>query len=833
MGLLRLSWILTLRDWRAGELRLLLVALVVAVAALSSVGFFVDRMKQALSLEARQLLGADLVLASDGPLDDALMREVRAAGARVASTVTFPSMAIVGDRAQLASVKAVSDGYPLRGALRGAEAPNVPDRAVQGGPARGRAWADPQLAQALGLSVGEHLQLGEVDLVLDKIITYEPDRGANFVNFAPRLMIALDDLAATALVQPASRVTYRMLAAGDATGIARVEARLRAGLARGQRLETLESGRPELRVTLERAEKFLALVALLTAVIAAVAIALATRRFAERHLDGCAVMRAIGVPQARLSAVLVLELAWVGIAGGIAGCLIGWTIHWGLVGAIANVIDLPLPLPGMAPAIQAIAAGGVLLLGFGAWPFLRLAGVPPLRVLRRELGSAPAGAIGSLLVAVGAFAVLLFWLADDRRLALIALGGFGAGILLLVGVSLGLLQALGPLRAMLAASARSPALRLALASWTRRRGTTIAQTSALSIGLMALLLLTVTRTDLLDTWRKASPPDAPNRFVINIQPDQVEAVRSALGGLGIERAELYPMIRGRLIAINGRDIGPEAYQDERARRLVDREFNLSYSERQPGHNRTISGRWLDPEADEVSVEQGIASTLGLKVGDELAFDVAGVRRVARVCGLRKLAWDSMKVNFFMITSPRVLAGQPQTLITAFHQPGAGPGRKADSELVRAFPNLTVFDMGNIVRQVQTMLDQVVRAIEFLFLLTLAAGAVVLYAALASSRDERTRDAALMRALGASRVQLVRAQIWELGLAGALAGLLAAAGALSIGLVLASQVFQFEYSPRWAGLLGGVLAGIVVAVGAGLVGLRGVLNAPPLTTLRNV
>ena len=831
MNPLRFSWQLTRRDWRAGELRLLLAALVVAVASIASVGFFVDRMRQALSLEARQLLGADLVLAADQPIDEAWAGEARKRGLAVARTVNFPSMVMAGDKPLLASVKAVSDGYPLRGRLRVAAQLNAADDFAQGVPPRGTLWADGQLLLGLGAAAGDRVELGESHFRIDRVITLEPDRGANFVNFAPRALIHLDDLEATRLVQPASRVTYRLMVAGEAAVLADFERWAKSEMPRGIRIESVEGGRPELRNTLDRAERFLALVGLLSALIAAVAIGLASRRFAERHLDGCAVMRAIGIRQRTLLAVLGLELLWIALAGGAVGVAIGWAVHLGLVHAIAPLIRLPLPPPTVWPALQSIAAGGVLLLGFGAWPFLRLAGVPPLRVLRRELGAAGASPWVAVLMASGAFVALLLWFAGDRRLAAIAVGGFAVGALVFVAVVWAVMRLAARLRHASAVIARSPALRLALASWSRRQAASIAQTVALAVGLMALMLLTVTRTDLLESWRRASPPDAPNRFVVNVQPDQREPLAKALAQGGIAQPELSPMVRGRLVAVNGQPVRVENYAGDRAQRLVDREFNLSYSESPPAHNKIVEGRWFAAGAMEVSVEQGILATLDLKLGDELTFDVAGEQVTVRATSVRKLNWDSMKVNFFMILSPKALAAAPQTLITAYHQRADRP--PLDAELVRAFPNLTVFDTGNILRQVQTMLEQVVLAVQFLFVLTLAAGVVVLYTALASSRDERVREAGLMRALGASRAQLSRAQIWELGLSGGLAGLLAAAGALAIGAALSAQVFQFEYAPRWDSLAWGTAAGALLAIAAGWLSLRGVLRAPPLATLREV
>jgi putative ABC transport system permease protein len=826
MSDLSLSLRLAARDWRAGELRLLIAALVIAVAAIASVGLFVDRMRTALSLQARQLLGADLVLAAGREPDAALLREASSASLAVVRTVSFPSMALAGERSILVSLKAVEQGYPLRGAIRVATQPGAPDAPAESIPALGEAWVDASLLSPLEINVGDRIELGDRSFRVTRLVTLEPDRGASFVNFAPRVLIALDDLAATGLVQPASRVSWRLLVAGSAEAVGRFEQRVREFASQNLRIETVDNGRPELGATLNRAERFLSLVALLTVLIAAVAIALGARRFAERHLDGCAVMKAAGLGQRRLVRLLLLELLWVGIVGGLVGAALGAVFQQFLADAVAPMLGVRLPAPGWMPFAQALITGLILLLGFGGWPVLRLAGVPPLRVLRREYAPARANLWGAVVVAVLAFSTLLAWLAGDRQLALIAAGGFALATLMFIAVSalavwvVTLIRRAGPV-------ARRPLLRLSIASWSRRRALAIAQTAALSAGIMALLLLTITRTDLIDAWRRASPPDAPNRFIINIQPDQREAVEQALAA-GRIAADLQPMVRGRLIEVNGKDATQHVPAGERAQRLVEREFNLSYGSQPPAHNTVVAGRWFDASAMEVSAELGILKTLGLKMGDTVVFDVAGERVEVRITSVRKLAWDSMRANFFMILSPAALDDRPTTFLTAFHLPAASPA--LDRQLVRRFPNLTVFDTGHLVRQVQLMLDQVVAAVQFLFVLTLAAGLTVLWGALLSSRDERIREAALMRSLGASSRFLSRAQHAELAFGGALAGLLGAVGAIAVGWTLAEVIFEFDYQPRWQVIPMAMAATAFLTVLAGWLGLRGVLRAPVRTSL---
>lgn len=829
MNDLMLSWHLTRRDWRAGELGLMVLALVVAVAALASVGLLADRMRGALNLQARQLMGADLVVADSRSAQSAFEAKAHELGLRVARTVSFPSMVSAGATPVLASVKAVTANYPLRGALRVTHARGEADAPADRAPAAGEVWVDDQLLQSLGLKVGAFLQVGELNLRITRIITLEPDRGANFANFAPRALIAIDDLGPSRLIQPASRASWRVLVAGEQPMVDRFEAWARDHLSGGQRIETLQAGRPELETTVRRAEQFLSLVALLTAFIAAVAIALGARRFAQRHLDACAVMRSMGLSQSRLLRLLLLELLFIGLIAAGIGIALGAALHQLLIVVLGPLVNVTLPAPSWRPVVQGTVAALVLLGGFGAWPLLRLSNVPPIRVLRRELGSVSGSGWVAMVLAIVAFASLLFAMAGDARMASIAVAGFAGGSLAFVLVSALAVRLLAPLRhAGIVASA--PAVRVAFASWSRRSALTIVQTSSLAVGLMALLLVTVTQTDLVDGWRRASPPDAPNRFLINIQPDQRDAVLALLRQQGVT-ADIQPMVRGRLVRVNGEDAGLRGIEGDRARRLIEREFNLSYSNELPHQNTLVAGQWFDTNAAEVSVEQGILNTLDLKLGDTLEFDIAGEIVAVKITSVRKLAWDSMRVNFFMILSPAALAHHPQTFITAYHQPSVHSGGTAEQSLVREFPNLTIFDTSNLIRQVQSLLAQVVRAIQLLFMLTIAAGLVVLAGALLASRDERVREASLMRALGASRRQLGTAQAIELTLIGALAGLLAAGGALGVGWALAHWAFQFDYQPRWSVLLLSTLLGGGLALAAGWISLRGVLRSSPLASLR--
>ena len=821
---------MTLRDWRAGELRLLAAALVIAVAAVTSVGFFVDRIRLGLERDATQLLGADVVVSGDQPMNGDLGEHARRGGLQVAQTVTFPSMAVNAANARLntlAAVKAVSPGYPLRGAVRVQKSFAVPDRPATGIPEPGTVWVDGQVAASLRLEPGARVKLGEETFTVSELISIEPDRGAGFINFAPRVMLNLADLPATQLIQPGSRVTYRLLLAGERNAVRAYSAWLSERLGRGQQIESLEGGRPEMQRTLERAQRFLALVALLAAMIAAVAVAAAARRFSLRHLDSCAMMRCLGLAQREIFHLFSLEFVYVGLVACFIGVAAGFGFHFFLLQVLGSLIKTQLPLPSLLPALQGFVCGLVLLLGFALPPLAQLRAVPPLRVLRKDVGLPTTRAlIGYAFGMVGFFALLL-WSSNDLKVGGLTAGGFAVGVACFAGVAWLVLKALAPLRAMTGRHGIS--WRFAVAAVQRRPVATIVQLVALAVGLMALLLLTVTRTDLVNAWRRAAPPDAPNRFIINIQPDQVDGIAQRLRDAKIDDAPIHPMIRGRLIARNGTPIGPQGYNDERAQRLVEREFNLSYTETAPSHNRIVAGKWYAPDAAELSMEDGIAQTLRLSLGDMLTFDIAGSQVSAKVTSLRKVSWDSMRANFFVLMPPRLLESQPKSYMTAFHL--APDKATLTGDLLRDFPNLTIVDTSAIFRQIQAVLDQVIAAVEFLFGFTLVAGVLVLYAALASSHDERVREAGLLRALGASRQQLSRAQTAEMICLGGLAGLLAASGAAAIGWALARFAFEFEYVVTpWVFVLG-IVGGAICALVGGWIGLRNVLKTPPLTTLR--
>ena len=826
---LRLAVRMLARDWRAGELTVLGLALVLAVAALTSVGFLTDRVERALDRESHQLLGGDLLFVADHPWDAALVDQARAQGLTVAQSVGFPSMIMAGDGLQLADIKAVGEGYPLRGKLRTAPAPNLPDNDTAGGPPRGEVWPDERLVTALGLVPGATVRVGRLTARVGPVLTQEPDRGLNVMALAPRLMIHLADLEATQLVLPGSRITWRLHVAGDEDAVKRFAEAAGPQLGRGERMESLDNARPEVRNLLERAQRFLRLAALLAVVLAAVAVALSAQRYLRRHLDGCAVMRCLGAREAQLLAIHGGEFLLFGMAATVVGCLLGYGVQAAMLQLLAGLLFPDLPAAGGLPWLHGMLVGLVLLAGFALPPLLRLKRVPTIRVLRREFGDDADGRAAGLAYLTGAAALggLMVWIAADVRLGLIVLGGFAAALVLYAAAAAGLLALLGRLRP----SGAGYGWRHGLASLRRHRGATVLQAVAIGLGLTALLLLTVARGDLLEAWRKRTPADAPNRFVVNIQPDQRDALSEGFRAQGLAAPALEPMVRGRLMERNDRPVTPADYTDERAQRLVEREFNLSWAGVMPAGNRVVAGRWHGDDAAgiEFSVEQGLAQTLGLGLGDRLTYVIGGERVTGTVTSLRALDWDSMRVNFFVIASPGAIENYSASFITSFHLPA---GReKAMVELVRAFPNLTVIDVGALVLRLQRTLDQVSAAVQLIFGFALLAGIVVLLAALQASGAERRHDAAVLRALGARQTQLARAWAAEFAALGLLAGLLASVGASAIGWALATWVFRLPYAPNAAVWVAGLATGCVMVSVAGAFAAGPVLRRPALASLR--
>ncbi|OGS95728.1 MAG: ABC transporter permease [Gallionellales bacterium RIFCSPLOWO2_02_FULL_57_47] len=834
MNLLRLSLNLLRRDWRAGEWRVLLLALVLAVGSLATVGLFADRVRQALQQEAQSLIGADMRITSMRPLPPAYRAAAQTRGLQTAMSLSFPSMVVFGEQNLLSEIQLVEAGYPLRGKI------TIDDgsaHVAQDIPAPGTIWASQRLLHRLEIRLGDEVSIGRKRFVVAAAIVRDVDQSIGFASFAPRVLLNAKDLAATGLDQEGSRINYRLLIAGDARQVGELRDELKSKLTDYQKLEDVRDARPEIRTALDRAEHFLGLAALTAAILAGAAMALASRRFVLRHLDGCAVMRCLGAQQGQVLRLFLYQFLLLGIVAVMLGCALGYVTQAVLVGFIESMRDAELPQPTVLPTLKAAASGFALLLGFSFLPLLQLRKVSPLRVLRRELG-APQTSTGMVYgLAVLVLAGLFLWQAGSIELGFAMLGGLLAGLLLFGALARLLLHGLARYSSIF-----HPQLRHAFNNLARHGHDSALQVVALGLGGMALLLLTLVRGDLLQSWQGKLPPETPNRFVVNIQPDQQQPVLDFFARQSVPQPELLPMVRGRLVAINAAPIVGDNYPDPRARELVEREFNLSWAEQMPEWNDLVQGQWWDYRGQktedsgqkgvsraQLSVEEGIAERLGIQLGDELTYEVAGSRFTARVTNLRKVQWDSMRVNFFVITTPELLRDYPVSYLTSFYLP---PDKlRVGDQLTREFPTLLVIDTGALIAQVRSIMDQIAQTVSVVFLFTLSSGLAVLYAALLATLDERIRETAILRTLGADSRYLRRLHLGEFAALGLLSGLFAAGGAVLLGWVLARFVLEIPYHASTVIWPVGGLGGMLVVMLAGWLGTRRLSALPPLVILR--
>ena len=780
-------------------------------------------MQRAFQFDARQLLASDVLIASDQPLPERFIAQAESNGLKIAQTIVFPSMASVGSQSKLASLKAVSPLYPLRGALQVQSSSSI----FKAGPPPGSVWVDPVMLGSLQAKLGDQMTLGKKTFLIAGVLEREIDRGAGFMNFAPRVMMSLEDLPGTGLIGLGSRVTYRLLLAGDDEQIQSYEKWVKSyidseGL-RGLRIETLENAQPVMRKTLERAERFLSLIAVLTAMVAAVAIALSARRYALKQADGCAVLKCFGATTSIILQKQLKTILGLGIFAALLGSALGYLVQLALTVLLGNLILTSLPSVSVWPVVWSSLFAFFLLIGFAGPPIFSLVKISPIRLIRKEFEGIHSSAIWVALFGLGTAAALIALAARDWKLAYWAGLSFGGAIVVFSGCAWILLQLLSRIRT------KSFALRFAITAQTRRSGFAVMQITSLGIALMALLMILLLRQDLLNTWQGNIPSDAPNRFMINVQGDQKSNITQSLVSAGVTQPDFYPMIRGRLVAINARDISPNDFLEDNAKRLVDREFNLSYTDQLPPGNRLTEGKWISGDGPQISMEVGIAKTLKLKMGDELTFEVAGEKITAPITSLRKLDWGSMRVNFFVIMPPAQLNALPQSWITSYYQ---APNQEAlDFQMTQAYPNLTVVDVSASLKQIQDVLNKLSAALSLLFAFTIAAAVLVLVAAISATQDDRYRNAALLKAIGASRstlASIARVELLVIGfVAGSLAGLAAGAAAWALG----RYVMEIEFNAFGQSLLMGICFGVLACLAAGYRFSQKIQSATAIECLR--
>ena len=824
---LRLALRNLVRDLKSGELAIMLLALLLAVASLTAVGFFTSRVSRAVAQQAGGVLAADLRLESARPIGESYEREAARRGLQTARLLSMPSVIYHGEESSLVALRAVSEGYPLRGELRIADRPFGPAQATRAIPGRGEAWAESRLLARLGAARGARVRIGALEVVVSQVLDYRPDQGMGFGDLSTTLLIELADVAATELIQPGSRVRHAVLFAGDPTQVESFREYLATHKQPGERLETIADASPQIRASSDRAGRFLSLASLVSVLLASVAVAMTARRYTARHLDQTALMKCMGASQRFVLAQTLLQLVAIAAVVAVLGTAIGYAAQAVLAFLLKDLVSGDLPAPGPDAFWLGLVTSVVILVGFALPPLLQLKRVPPARVLRRNLEPPPLRYLVVYGLAIASILALLLWLVRDPKLVLYVAAGIAGTFILLALAGAGLVRALSPLRGGVGV-----AWRYGLANIARRGRDSVVQIVAFGLGLMVLLLLALVRNDLLAEWRASLPENAPNYFMINIRPDEGAALRAFFADRGLPPTELVPMVRARLTAINGVPVDRIALPSEDARDWIEREANLTWTRTLREDNRLIAGEWWrdgDGGGPRVSVEREFAETLGLRIGDRLSYDAAGEPIEAQVASLREVRWDSFQPNFFVVFSPGVLDEVAGTLITSVHVESGQ--RPALAELVRRFPEVTIIDIDALLTQVREVMDKAALAVQYVFLFTLLAGLIVLLASVQATRDERRYESAMLRTLGASRRVVFQGVAAEFMALGALAGLLAAAGASAAGFFLAREVFDLSYTPSPMIWLAGLAGGAMLVGTAGVLAARSVVTHPPIATLR--
>ena len=815
------------REWRSGDLAVLFLALFVAVAALTGVGFLVERIDRAMRLQASEVLAADLRVVSPDAIANTYDDEAARRGLTTARVTSMLSVVLKDELTQLANVHAVTEGYPLRGTVRVADEAFGPAVAAEGIPQPGEIWPDSRLLAALGARVGDILSVGELDLRVTRVLIARPDQGSGFVDLAPSLLINDADVAATALIQPGSRIRYAALFAGPETDAAPFAQWLDTAMLPSERLRDIAEASPEVSNARSRAARFLLLASLAGVLLCAVAIAMTARRYVKRHLDLAALLKTLGASQTTVLTISLTQLVCIALVASAAGAAAGYLAQQGLLALLEGVVAVDLPAPGWQPVGMGFATALLLLTGFALPSMLQLSRVPAIRVLRRDIGAPRLGTMLAYGPAVLAVVLLIHWVTRDLLLSI----GFIVGLVaVLAALALGgwlLVLLAGRLRGGMGAAWRYGAANLA-----RRRGESVVQIVALGLGLSALLLLTIIRGDLIDDWRDRLPQDAPNYFFVNIPPAERDEFSALLGAQGGEMTRMLPMIRGRMTAINGESVTERRFLQPRGEGLANREQNLTWAAQLGPDNTITAGEWFDEDDHGqplVSVATDLQESIPLKLGDQLTFDVAGETVEATISSFRSVQWDSLQPNFFLVFPPGLLEGAAGTWMGSARFRPSEPAEVA--ELVRRFPGVSIFDMDDLLAQVRSIVEKAVLAVQSVFLFTLLAGIVVLLAAVQATRDERRYESAMLRTLGASRRTVLVGVLAEFAAIGVMSGAVAAAAASIGAWFIARSLLEIPWSPDPLLWVGGALTGALLVCLAGWLATRSALTQPPMQTLR--
>jgi putative ABC transport system permease protein len=815
------------REMRSGEVVVLLSAVALAVGVLTAVGFLTDRIGKAVARQANEVLAADMRLRSQEPVPELWRDVARQHTLKTAETQTFPSVVFAGELSSLATIKAVSDDYPLRGAVRVSDTLFGEQRTVDTIPARGEVWADGAFLARVNADVGDVLQVGDSEMRVTAVLTYRPDQSVGFASLAPSLLVNIADIPATELIGDGSRVRYALLVAGDDADVDAFYAAVEDDLPENVRASNREESSERAYSAADRAQQFLSLTAVISLLLSAVAVSMSARRFAHRRMDTVALMKSLGATQSFVISVAVIQLMMLGVLGVLIGSVVGFAAEEALAWVLADIIAADLPDAGPMPVILASGSAMVLLAGFALPSLLQLRNTPPLRVLRHDMMPPAPSRLLVAGLSLAAVAALLYRTVGDARMLLIMLGGIVviAAALYLVGRLL--VAAMGRFR-----SGVGVAWRYGLANVARRGRASAVQVVAFGLGLTMLLLLTIVRTDLLQGWRQTIDADAPNHFMINIQPRELDSVAAIFAAGGVNRPDFVPLVRARMATINGEDVKTRSYPDPGGEWMANREANLSFAAKLSASNEIIDGEWWPEDYDGpplVSVEEEAAMETGLVVGDEIVFKVAGQDVALTIASIRRVNWDSFQPNFFMVLSPGALDKMPTTYISALRL--EEQHQSVLVSLVRTHPSISVIDIDAILQQVRGIIEKASVAVQAVFAFTLAAGIAVLFAAVQSTIDERRFESAMLRALGASKRTVLAGVMAEFAALGLAAGVLASAGASALAAVVAVQLFELPYTFNPLIWVAGIAAGVLVVCTSGFIAARSAVNSPPVEVLR--
>ena len=828
MKALRLALRTLVREWRSGELGVLLLALTVAVAALTGVGFLVSRISAAVALQASEVLAADIRLGSPQPLSDAYFTQAAQRGVRSARSTNLLSVVFNGDSSQLTNVAAVTAGYPLRGRVLTASEPFAKGTAAAGIPAAGEVWPDSKLLAAVGGHVGSQLSIGAAEFRVTQVLISRPDQGGTFAELAPNLIMNAADLPATRLIQPGSRVSYGGLFAADRERIDNFKIWLVANKRPGERLRDITDASPQVRNAVERAGRFLSLASLVSVLLCAIAVAMAARRYVARHLDTVALLKTLGATRAFTLAVSVLQLVVLALLAAAVGAALGFLAQEWLLRTIRSLLAVTeLPQASLTPLAIGFVTAVAVLAGFALPPLLQLSRVPALRVLRRDVGPPAPLVLLAFGPAIAVVLFLIYWVLPERRTFLYFTAGLVAFLLTLTLAGLALVALAGRLRGRVGV-----AWRFGVANLSRRRAESVVQLVAFGTGIMVLLLLSILRSDLNGDWQRTLPQNLPNYFFVNIPPQTRDEFVHFLQAQGARTTRVLPMIRGRLTGINGQPVEDLRRGGDGDDNFATREQNLTWASELGPDNRIVAGRWWTAEdfgKPLVSLASEFQESLKVRVGDRLTFDIAGESREVTVASIRKVKWDSFQPNFFIVFAPGVLEGTAGTYMTsAYFAPG---GARSLAQLAHRWPSVSIFDIDELLGQVRAVLDKAALAVQSVFVFTLFAGLTVLLAAVQSSRDERRYESAMLRTLGASRGTVVQGVLAEFLTLGSLSGLLAAAGASLAAYFLTTHWLDLHYTFELLPCLEGIAGGALLVAAGGWLATRSVVNQPPLTSLR--